>query len=75
MKLNFKIPFKKGICGIENDIFYKDTIGKIFCSGCGIKFKKGEQYYYWYPSENDGVAPIIDDCEYLLCKKCAKKRK
>lgn len=57
-----------------------------FCADCDKEIKDGEVYYYpsgnsnepfpstKYKSSKDRQYLILDD-EYILCKKCAKKRR
>jgi len=77
IKLKFKIDFKKGIVGKENDCYFKDF--KPVCDECGCNIEQGEEYYYWYVPENylevGGAVPIIDSDEYILCKRCANKKR
>ena len=75
MKINFKITFKKGVVGKSNDL-YTDSF-KPECAECGYDMVKGEPYYYWGTSENFNyeASPTIDDDEYILCKKCADKKR
>lgn len=71
MKLNFKITFKKGIAGVENDLYNTNAKDCIYCSVCGKQFKEGDIYYYWVYDENSNEPhPSNDEPEYLLCTKC-----
>jgi len=76
MKLNFKITFKKGIAGVENEMYHASAKDHIFCSECGKQFKEGNTYYYWWFDDySNEPLPVADDSEYLLCPKCASKRR
>ena len=74
MKLNFKITFKKGIAGIENEMYHACAKDQIYCSECGKQFKEGNIYYYWVCNDLSCEPAPTDDSEYLLCPRCASKR-
>ena len=75
IKLNFEITFKKGIAGLENEMYHANVADHIFCNDCNETIKERDEYYYWtLDEENDEASPAVDDFEYLLCTKCAKKR-
>ena len=77
VKLKFIIDFKKCVVGKENQFYTKDF--KPECCECGYDMKNGEEYFVWYVADNYldvcGAVPVVDDDEYILCQKCANKKK
>ena len=76
IELKFKIRFRKGIAGVENDLYKASAKDQIYCSECSRQFKERDIYYYWlYDDYSSEPSPTADDSEYLLCQKCMKGRK
>jgi len=73
IKLNYKIEFGRFVMGTEND-YYTDDFEEFVCNECKKTVKKGDVGFTPHRTndENDDYG-FYDD--WVICEKCADKRK
>jgi uncharacterized C2H2 Zn-finger protein len=45
------------------------------CDSCGRDIFRGKYYYKWISIYDDEASPSAGGTEYILCERCAKRRK
>jgi hypothetical protein len=71
-EMSFQFTFKKGVCGKDNEYYFYNLLPE--CTDCHYDIPKGKVYYYWAYKDFDDLS-LVEDGEYILCNKCALKRK